>query len=143
MVTLLCLIIINLVPASDAVFATVSVLSVVMYVIFFMAGFGPIPNVICSEIFPTRVRGICIAICQAAMWITNIVVTELFPVLDSAIGVANTFAIFAAFCFITWVYVYFKVPETKGMPLEIIVEFFALSASEKTKPEAVESRGEV
>lgn len=137
------MIIINLVPTSDAVFATVSVLSVVMYVIFFMAGFGPIPNMICAEIFPTRVRGVCIAICQAAMWITNILVTELFPVLDSAIGIANTFAIFLVFCFMTWVFVYFKVPETKGMPLEVIVEFFALSAAEKKKPAAIENEGEV
>ncbi|MCO5564157.1 hypothetical protein L7F22_017813 [Adiantum nelumboides] len=143
-VTLLCLIIVNLVPTSEAVFATVSVLSVVVYVIFFMAGFGPIPNMICAEIFPTRVRGVCIAICQAAMWITNILVTELFPILDSTLGIANTFAIFAAFCFITWIFVYFKVPETKGLPLEIIVEFFALSAAEKKKPAVtLENEGDV
>ncbi|KAH7416547.1 hypothetical protein KP509_14G096100 [Ceratopteris richardii] len=142
---LLCLIIINLVPASEAVFATVSVLSVVVYVIFFMAGFGPIPNMICAEIFPTRVRGVCTSICQAAMWLTNILVTELFPILDTTLGIANTFAIFAIFCFITLVFVYFRVPETKGLPLEVIVEFFAVSATEKKKPgpTATEIEGEV
>lgn len=131
---LLSLIIINLVPTSDAVFATVSVLSVVVYVIFFVTGFGPIPNMLCAEIFPTRVRGVCTGICQAAMWITNILVTELFPVLDSSLGIARTFAFFAAFCFIAWIFVFMKVPETKGMPLEVIVEFFAMSAAGKKKP---------
>ncbi|MCO5607502.1 hypothetical protein L7F22_061698 [Adiantum nelumboides] len=133
-VALLCLIIINLVPTSDAVFATVSVLSVVVYVIFFVTGFGPIPNMLCAEIFPTRVRGVCTGICQAAMWITNILVTELFPILDSSLGIAKTFAFFAVFCFIAWIFVFIKVPETKGMPLEVIVEFFAMSAAEKKKP---------
>lgn len=146
-VALLCLIIINLVPASDAVFATVSVLSVVVYVIFFVTGFGPIPNMLCAEIFPTRVRGVCTGICQAAMWITNILVTELFPILDSSLGIAKTFAFFAVFCFIAWIFVFVKVPETKGMPLEVIVEFFAMSAAEKKKPavdyDEEEKEGEV
>lgn len=133
---LLCLIIINLVSTSEAVFATVSVLSVVIYVIFFVTGFGPIPNMLCAEIFPTRVRGVCTGICQAAMWITNILVTELFPILDSSLGIAKTFAFFAAFCFIAWIFVFVKVPETKGMPLEVIVEFFAMSAAEKKKAAA-------
>ncbi|KAH7287702.1 hypothetical protein KP509_32G070000 [Ceratopteris richardii] len=132
-IALLCLIIINIVPASDAVFASVSVLSVVVYVIFFVTGFGPIPNMLCAEIFPTRVRGVCTGICQAAMWITNILVTELFPILDASLGIAKTFAFFAVFCFIAWIFVYVKVPETKGMPLEVIVEFFAMSAAEKKR----------
>eukprot|EP00250_Pteridium_aquilinum_P010960 c19748_g2_i1 orf=614-2950(-) len=131
---LMSLIIINLVPTSEAVFASVSVLSVVVYVIFFVTGFGPIPNMLCAEIFPTRVRGVCTGICQAAMWITNILVTELFPLLDSSLGIAKTFAFFAVFCFIAWIFVFVKVPETKGMPLEVIVEFFAMSAAEKKKP---------
>ena len=133
MLALLSLIIINLVPASDTVFAVVSVLSVMVYVIFFVTGFGPIPNMLCAEIFPTRVRGVCTGICQAAMWITNILVTELFPILDNSLGIGQTFAFFAAFCFIAWIFVFVKVPETKGMPLEVIVEFFAMSAAEKKK----------
>lgn len=133
MLALLSLIIINVVPANDTVFAVVSVLSVMVYVIFFVTGFGPIPNMLCAEIFPTRVRGICTGICQAAMWITNILITELFPILDDALGIAKTFAIFAAFCFIAWIFVFIKVPETKGMPLEVIVEFFAMAAAGKKK----------
>lgn len=123
-IALLALIIINLVSASEAVFATVSVLSVLVYVGVFVMGFGPIPNMLCAEIFPTRVRGVCTGICQAAMWITDILVTELFPVLDDSIGIAGTFAFFAAFCLIAWIFIFLKVPETKGMPLEVIVEFF-------------------
>eukprot|EP00250_Pteridium_aquilinum_P010961 c19748_g3_i1 orf=157-2505(-) len=133
---LLALIIINIVPASDSIFASVSVISVVVYVALFVMGFGPIPNMLCAEIFPTRVRGVCFGICQAAMWITEILVTEVFPVLDDSIGVAGTFAFFAGFCVISWIFIFLKVPETKGMPLEVIVEFFAMSAAAKKKAAA-------
>ncbi|KAH7424174.1 hypothetical protein KP509_12G094000 [Ceratopteris richardii] len=131
---LICFTIIRMVPTSETLFASVSVLSVVVYMTVFMMGFGPIPNMICAEIFPTRVRGICVTICQAAMWIARVLVTEFFPVLDSALGIASTFAIFAVVCIITLLFVYFIVPETKGLPLEIITELFALSAAEKKRP---------
>lgn len=138
---LVALIIINLVSASVAIFATVSITGVVVFVAVFVMGFGPIPNMLCAEIFPTRVRGICIGICQASMWVSNIIVTELFPVLDDSIGIAGSFAFFGVFCVIAWIFIFLKVPETKGMPLEVIVEFFAMSAG-GTKTEVTEGMKE-
>ena len=135
-----CLIIISVVPTSDAVFSSVSFVSFVVYVVFFVTGFGPIPNMLCAEIFPTRVRGICIGICQAAMWVTNILVTELFPSLDAMLGTAMTFAFFAFFCIVAWIFVYVKVPETKGMPLEVIVEIFSIRAADRKKSSAAKNR---
>ncbi|KAH7297626.1 hypothetical protein KP509_25G004100 [Ceratopteris richardii] len=130
-IALLTLIIINIIPASDAVFAAVSIVGVIVYISVFVMGFGPIPNMLCAEIFPTRARGVCIGICQATMWVCNILVTELFPLLDESIGIAGSFAFFAVFCLISWIFIFLKVPETKGMPLEVIVEFFAMSAAGK------------
>jgi hypothetical protein len=46
----------------------------------------------------------------------------------NAIGLAGVFGIYAAVCCISFVFVYLKVPETKGMPLEVITEFFAVGA---------------
>ncbi|MCO5607865.1 hypothetical protein L7F22_062067 [Adiantum nelumboides] len=134
-IALLALIIINIVPANAAVFSAISIGGVVVFLSVFVMGFGPIPNMLCAEIFPTRVRGVCIGICQAAMWLSNIVVTELFPLLDDSIGIAGSFAFFAVFLAISWVFIFLKVPETKGMPLEVIVEFFAMSAA-GSKPTA-------
>lgn len=33
-------------------------------------------------------------------------------------------------CTIAWFFVYLKVPETKGMPLEVITQFFAVGAKQ-------------
>ncbi|ONK64783.1 uncharacterized protein A4U43_C07F29870 [Asparagus officinalis] len=83
-------------------------------------GFGPIPNIFCAEIFPTRVRGNCIAICAFSSWVGDIIVTYTLPLMLSSIGLAGVFGIYAAVCVISLVFVFLKVPETKGMPLELL-----------------------
>lgn len=96
-----------------------------------MVGFGPIPNILCSEIFPTSVRGLCIGICAAAMWLSNVLVTYLFPLINQQLGLQGVFSLFAIVCVVAWFFVLFKVPETKGFPLEIISDFFAVVPSKK------------
>lgn len=92
--------------------------------------FGPIPNILCSEIFPTRVRGLCIAVCALTFWICDIIVTYSLPVMLSSVGLAGVFGIYAIVCILSWIFVFLKVPETKGMPLEVISEFFAVGAKQ-------------
>lgn len=110
--------------------ASISTISVVVYFCCFVMGFGPIPNILCAEIFPTRVRGLCIAICALTFWICDIIVTYSLPVLLNSVGLAGVFGMYAVVCVIAWVFVYMKVPETKGMPLEVIIEFFSVGAKQ-------------
>ena len=126
--SLIVLVISNLVHMNSIVHAVLSTVSVVLYFCFFVMGFGPTPNILCSEIFPTRVRGICIAICALTFWICDIIVTYSLPVLLKSIGLAGVFGMYAIVCCISWAFVYLKVPETKGMPLEVITEFFSVGA---------------
>ncbi|CAN8312748.1 unnamed protein product [Cochlearia groenlandica] len=126
--SLIVLVISELVHISKVVNAALSTACVILYICFFVMGYGPIPNILCSEIFPTRVRGLCIAICAMVFWIGDIIVTYSLPVLLSAIGLVGVFSIYAAVCVISWVFVYLKVPETKGMPLEVITDYFAFGA---------------
>ncbi|KAG2695091.1 hypothetical protein I3760_07G000600 [Carya illinoinensis] len=100
--------------------ATVSATGVVVYTSIFVMAFGVIPNILCSEIFPTRVHGLCITICSLACWIGNIVVTYSTPLLLTSIGLAGLFGIYVIGCIISWIFIFLKVPETKGMPLEVI-----------------------
>lgn len=111
--------------------AALSCASVIVYICCFVMGFGPIPNILCAEIFPTRARGLCIAICALTMWVGDIIVTYTLPVLLDSIGIAGVFGIYAVVCVVAWVFVFLKVPETKGMPLEVITEFFSVGAKRK------------
>ncbi|KAJ0247721.1 Monosaccharide-sensing protein 1 [Hirschfeldia incana] len=127
-VSLIVLVISELVHISKVVNAALSTACVILYFCFFVMGYGPIPNILCSEIFPTRVRGLCIAICAMVFWIGDIIVTYSLPVLLSSIGLVGVFIIYGAVCVISWIFVYMKVPETKGMPLEVITDYFAFGA---------------
>ncbi|RYR23885.1 hypothetical protein Ahy_B02g057374 isoform C [Arachis hypogaea] len=60
-------------------------------------------------------------------------VTYPLPVMLSSIGLAGFFGIYAVACFISWIFVFLKVPETNGMPLEVITEFFAVGARTNTQ----------
>lgn len=116
--------------------AVISTACVIIYFCCFVMAYGPIPNILCSEIFPTRVRGLCIAICALVYWISDIIVTYSLPVMLTDIGLAGVFGIYAVVCVISFVFVYLKVPETKGMPLEVITEFFAVGARKLDAKEA-------
>ncbi|XP_060199994.1 monosaccharide-sensing protein 2-like [Lycium barbarum] len=126
--SLICLVIGNTVNLGSVAHAVVSTVCVILYFCFFVTGYGPVPNILCSEIFPTRVRGLCIAICALVFWICDVIVTYTLPVMLSSIGLAGVFGIYAIVCVISWIFVFLRVPETKGMPLEVITEFFAVGA---------------
>nr|XP_027091364.1 monosaccharide-sensing protein 2-like [Coffea arabica] len=127
-VSLVILVVANVVDLGTIAHAVMSTLCVVLYFCCFVMGYGPVPNILCAEIFPTRVRGLCIAICSLVYWICDVIVTYTLPVLLSSIGLAGVFGIYAVVCVISWVFVFLRVPETKGMPLEVITEFFAVGA---------------
>ncbi|XP_077231146.1 monosaccharide-sensing protein 2-like [Tasmannia lanceolata] len=130
---LVILVVSSVLTMNSVVQAAISTTSVVVYFCTFVMGFGPIPNILCSEIFPTSVRGVCIAICALTMWIGDIIVTYTLPVMLNSIGLAGVFGIYAVVCVISWVFVFLKVPETKGMPLEVITEFFAVGAKQSSR----------
>lgn len=129
-VALIILVLGSLVDLGSTANASISTVSVVVYFCFFVMGFGPVPNILCAEIFPTRVRGLCIAICALTFWICDIIVTYSLPVMLNSIGLGGVFGLYAVVCFIAWVFVFLKVPETKGMPLEVIIEFFSVGAKQ-------------
>ncbi|KAM1044094.1 hypothetical protein ACFX2J_035083 [Malus domestica] len=129
-VSLAILVLGSLVNMGSVVNASVSTVSVVLYFCFFVMGFGPIPNILCAEIFPTRVRGLCIAICALTFWIGDIIVTYSLPVMLKSVGLAGVFGMYAVVCVIAFIFVFLKVPETKGMPLEVITEFFSVGAKQ-------------
>ncbi|MED6106328.1 trans-aconitate methyltransferase 2 [Stylosanthes scabra] len=128
--SLLILVLASFVDLGSAVNAGISTASVVVYFCSFVMGFGPIPNILCAEIFPTRVRGLCIAICALTFWICDIIVTYSLPLMLNSVGLVGVFGIYSLVCTIAWVFVFLKVPETKGMPLEVIIEFFSVGAKQ-------------
>ncbi|XP_065857512.1 monosaccharide-sensing protein 2-like [Euphorbia lathyris] len=132
-VSLLALVLSSVVHLGSFLQAMISAAGVMFYICFFVMGLGAIPNIICSEIFPTSVRGLCITLCALTYWIGDIAITYMLPLLLNSIGLVGVFSVFAFFCVVAWIFVFLKVPETKGMPLEVISEFFAVGATALAK----------
>lgn len=96
--------------------------SILLYVAFFALGMGPVPWLIISEIFPTKVRGRAASVATTSLWTSTLVVTFTFLTLVKAIGLGGTFAIYGVLSFLCLLYVWKSVPETKGKTLEQIQE---------------------
>jgi SP family arabinose:H+ symporter-like MFS transporter len=88
----------------------------------FAMALGPIPWILCSEIFPMRVRGRAMSVATFTIWCSCYVVAQTFPMLNDnpSVGPAKTFWIYATFSLAALVFVACRVPETKGRSLEEI-----------------------
>lgn len=81
---------------------------------------APITWVILSEIFPNQIRGSAMALATFALWIACFILTYTFPLLNEGFGVSGTFWLYAIICFLGFLFILSKLPETKGKSLEDI-----------------------
>lgn len=98
----------------------IAVASLVTYIICFAMSLGPIGWILVSEVFPLKIRGIAMSICTVSNFAFNFFVVSSFPILLHRIGGAYTFWGFGLVSLLCIVFVYFCVPETKGISLEKI-----------------------
>ena len=81
---------------------------------------APITWVLISEIFPNRIRGAAVSVSTSALWIACFILTYTFPLLNGALGPAKTFWLYALICAAGCIFIFKRVPETKGKTLEEI-----------------------
>jgi sugar porter (SP) family MFS transporter len=98
--------------------STVALVSILAYIVAFAIGLGPVFWMLAAEIFPARERAAGAGVATAVNWFANGLVGLLFLPLASAVGQGATFWLFAAVCALGLVFVYRKVPETKGRSLD-------------------------
>lgn len=102
----------------------VTLLALVGFIICFAFSMGPVVWTVINEIFPGHIRGRAVAVATAVNWGSAFLVSQFFLTLIGAMGNALTFWLFALFCVIAWVWIYFRVPETKGLSLEQIQQLW-------------------
>ena len=104
----------------------------IIYTASFMMSWGPICWVLISEIFPNTIRGKAVAIAVAAQWISNFIVSSTFPSL-SEWNIGGNYMIYAIFSFMSAVFVWKMVPETKGRTLEEMASLWKKGPVTKAK----------
>ncbi len=92
------------------------------FIISFAFSLGAILWLVVSEIFPLEVRGIAMGVAVFSCWFWNFVVSSTFLTLLNALGASTTFLCYAVMCILSFVFCYYKAPETSGVTLEQIEE---------------------
>lgn len=102
-------------------------LFILLYIACFGLSVGPVTWVILAEIFPTAVRGRALGLATFFLWMADYAVTQTFPLMDAkgswfvaTFNHAFPFYVYAGFCAVLVVLVWWWVPETKGKSLEEI-----------------------
>ncbi len=90
------------------------------FIASFASSLGPIPWVIMSEIFPTKIRGIAMSFATFMIWIGVVLITQLTPMMLEGFGGAFTFFVFMFNAILLLIFTYKMIPETKGKTLEEI-----------------------
>ncbi|CAH1422606.1 unnamed protein product [Lactuca virosa] len=108
----------SLVSGSSVVLLSVG--GVLLFVLSFAMGVGPVPGLLLSEIFPSRIRAKAMAICMAVHWVINFFVGLLFLRMLEKLGPLILYTAFASFCLVGFLFVRKNVVETKGKTLQEI-----------------------
>ncbi|CAG09665.1 unnamed protein product, partial [Tetraodon nigroviridis] len=96
--------------------------SMAVYIAGFALGWGPIPWLVMSEIFPVKARGFASAVCVLTNWGMAFLVTKN-PFRNMTVD-AGTFWLFAFMCILNVIFTMAFIPETKGKTLEQIEATF-------------------
>ena len=81
---------------------------------------APVTWVVISEIFPNRIRGAAMSVAVSALWIACFLLTYTFPILNAKLGSSGSFWLYAVICVLGFIFIFAKLPETKGKTLEQI-----------------------
>jgi len=106
-----------------------------LFAAFFQFGWGPCCWIIVSEIPTARLRAMNVAIAASTQWLFNFVVAQAVPHMLKNVGKDGygTYFIFGSFCFSMFFFVWFLVPETKGVSLEKMDDLFGVTDMVKEK----------
>ncbi len=107
-------------PHLQGALGSIALSSLMLYIGCFAFSLGPIVWILISEIFPLQARGIGMSVCTFANWAANFLVSQFFLSMLQWLGRPLTFAVYAALCLVTIVFVARFVPETKRETLEDI-----------------------
>ena len=109
------------------------ILLVMTYVASFATGMGPMPWLVCSEIFPAAIRSSAVSMATTANWMNAFLVTASYPLLEAALGDWGVYAMYAAVIVLGMVYVALCLPETAGKSLEEIEDMFDTSKEKEVE----------
>ncbi|CAN0910347.1 Inositol transporter 4, partial [Linum grandiflorum] len=106
-------------------FGILAVVLLGLYIISYSPGMGTAPWIVNSEIYPLRYRGIGGGIAAVANWVSNLIVSQSYLTLTEHLGAGGTFLLFAGVSTVSLCFIFWFVPETKGLQFEEVERMLA------------------
>jgi hypothetical protein len=107
--------------ASDAAIA-----SVFIYAAGWSIGLCTVQYLYSTEIYPTKIRGVCYATNMALHWFFQFAVVRVTPNMFVSLDVWGAYIFWAIICAVGFVILGIWAPETKGLPMEAMEELFQM-----------------
>ncbi|XP_011720222.1 proton myo-inositol cotransporter isoform X2 [Macaca nemestrina] len=101
-----------------------ALLGLILYLVFFAPGMGPMPWTVNSEIYPLWARSTGNACSSGINWIFNVLVSLTFLHTAEYLTYYGAFFLYAGFAAVGLLFIYGCLPETKGKKLEEIESLF-------------------
>lgn len=125
-------------PTSEVIGAGgyAAVAFIYIFALGFCFSYAGVPWIYCAEIFPMNLRSVGVGICTATHWALNFVIARSVPYMITNIGY-GTYFVFASFTTVGIFWVFFFVPETKGLTLEDFDRLFRSADAVRSLDEAM------
>ncbi|SCU99041.1 LADA_0H17172g1_1 [Lachancea dasiensis] len=94
-----------------------------LFIVVFCCSWSAIASVLVSEIFTLEIKSQAMAFSQAFNWGSNFFIALCTPIITARIGYAFGY-VFSGCMFVAIIFVYFLIPETKGLTLEEIDDIY-------------------
>merc|ERR1719210_2342938 len=107
----------------------------------FGIGWGGVPWVYPSEIFPMDVKEKAMSTSVGSQWLANFLIAFMVPYQVAALNLYGTFIFYSVCLAVIFLLVFFFVPETKGLPLEEMENLFGARRMASTSSSSDEATG--
>ncbi|XP_022188572.1 facilitated trehalose transporter Tret1 isoform X2 [Nilaparvata lugens] len=100
--------------------STAPIIFMVVYIVTYCLGFGPLPWAVMGEMFPPNMKAKASAITASFCWILGFIITLGFNSVAASLGMAFAFWIFSGFCVVAILFTVVLLPDTRGLSLQEI-----------------------
>ncbi|TKY85303.1 hypothetical protein EX895_005465 [Sporisorium graminicola] len=114
-------------PPKDAG-AYLALAAVYWYTFWYALSWNGIPFMFCAEVFPSRIRMLCMTMTTCMQWLAQFAIVYSLPYMVLEIK-GYTFIFFAACTLCSFFFTLFLMPETKGVTLEDMDVLFGIKGT--------------
>lgn len=117
--------------SSPSGWAVCSLVSMIVYTLFYALGQGIVPWLVLSEVFSGQVRSLGSGIASSANWSVNLIWSASFLSMVEKLGPANVFGFFVLVSAAAWAFAYAMLPELTGVDINDVGRAFESTTSRR------------